>query len=59
MNGKSDDAYSAKETEQRAETALRAAFNAPHKTYDESKIGKRRAKPTESPGDRKPVKKSR
>jgi hypothetical protein len=56
---KDDDKFSAAETAQRAEAAFRAAFNSPHRTYEESKVGKRRAKPTESPGQRGPVKKSR
>jgi hypothetical protein len=50
--------YSDTEAQRRTETALRAAFNTPHKTYEESKIGKRKRKPTESPGRRSPVKKS-
>jgi hypothetical protein len=41
----------------RTEAALGAAFQTPHKTYEDSKIGNHRAKPTESPGHRKPVKK--
>jgi len=53
-----DGQYSEREAQQRAETALRAAFNTPHKTYEESKVRKRRPKPTESPGQRSPVKKS-
>lgn len=43
-----EDRYSDRETERRTEMALRAAFNTPHKTYEESKIGrgiKRRTKP--------------
>jgi hypothetical protein len=54
----SSDDYSKAEATQRTETALRAAFQTPHKTYEESKVGKRRAKPKASPGHRKPVKKS-
>jgi hypothetical protein len=50
--------YSEEEGLRRSETALRAAFNTPHKTYEESKIRKRKPKPTESPGHRSPVKKS-
>jgi len=53
-----NDRFSDKEARQRTETALRAAFQAPHKTYEEFKIGKRKGKPTESPGRRRPVKKS-
>jgi len=49
--------FSDQEIARRTEAALRAAFNTPHKTYEESKIGKRRAKPIESPDHRKPVKK--
>jgi hypothetical protein len=52
------DGYSEQETQRRAEAALRAAFNAPHKTYEESKIGKRKTAARKSPGRRKPVKKS-
>jgi len=52
------DQYDQQETQRRAETALRAAFNSPHKTYEESKLGKPRAKRPASPGRRKPVKKS-
>jgi hypothetical protein len=50
--------YGADEADRRTERALRAAFNTPHKTYEESKIRKRKPKPTESPGQRSPVKKS-
>jgi len=53
-----DEKYSDAEAKRRTEAALRAAFQAPHKTYEESKIGKRRAKPSASPGRRKAVKKS-
>jgi hypothetical protein len=54
----SDGSYSAEQIERRTERALRAAFNTPHKTYEESKVGNRKRKPTESPGQRSPVKKS-
>jgi hypothetical protein len=37
-----EDGYSKREAEQRTEAALRAAFSAPHKTYEESKVGKRK-----------------
>jgi hypothetical protein len=50
--------YEADEAQRRTERALRAAFNTPHKTYEESKVGNRKHKPTESPGQRSPVKKS-
>ncbi len=52
------DAYSEQEARQRTETALRAAFSTPHKTYEESKIGKRRTAASKSPSRRKPVQKS-
>ena len=52
-----DEPYGQDEATQRTEAALRAAFNTPHKTYEELKLGKRRAKPTESPGRRKPCEK--
>ena len=58
MNKKVDDNYSDQETARRTEAALRAAFKSPHKTYEELKVGKPRAKPSKSPGRRKPVKKS-
>jgi hypothetical protein len=47
------------EAERRTEAALRAAFNTPHKTYEESKVGKGKAKPTKSPRRRRPVEKRR
>jgi hypothetical protein len=53
-----EDRYSDQEATRRTESALRAAFSAPHKTYEESKIGKRKARQPASPGKRKPVKKS-
>jgi hypothetical protein len=37
-----DEKFSDAEANRRAETALRAAFNSPHKTYEESKLGKKR-----------------
>jgi hypothetical protein len=52
-----DKKFSDAEVKRRTEAALRAAFNTPHKTYEESKIGKRRTKSKASPGRRKPVKK--
>jgi hypothetical protein len=57
-NVKDDEKFSDAEAARRVETALRAAFNAPHKTYKESKIGKRKALPRKSPGKRRPVEKS-
>ena len=48
---KSDD-YSEEETQRRAETALRAAFSAPHKPQSEMKLGKPRTKPKKSPTTR-------
>jgi len=53
-----DEKFSNAEAARRTEAALRAAFNSPHKTYEESKLGKRRAKPSKSPGKRKAVKKT-
>jgi hypothetical protein len=41
-----DDKYSDREAKQRTEAALRGAFSAPHKTYEETKLGKRKPKPT-------------
>jgi hypothetical protein len=40
---KSSDHYSDQEAQRRVEKALRAAFSTPHKTYEESKIGKPRS----------------
>jgi len=37
--------YSEEDTRRRTEAALRAAFSSPHKTYEESKVGKRKGKP--------------
>jgi hypothetical protein len=54
-----DDQYSKDETQRRTEAALRAAFNRPHKTYEESKVGKRRAKPSGSHSKRTALKKSK
>ena len=51
------DQYSDQEATRRVEKALRAAFSTPHKTYEESKIGKGRPKRRKSPGRRKAVKK--
>jgi hypothetical protein len=50
--------YDDAEAQRRTEKALRAAFNTPHKTYEESKVRKRKHKPTESPDRRSSVKKS-
>jgi hypothetical protein len=47
-NSKKDEAYSEEEARRRAETALRAAFNAPHKPQSEMKLGKSSAKPKKS-----------
>jgi len=49
--------FSDAEAQRRTETALRAAFATPHKTYEESKVGKRTAVGRKSPHKRKPVKK--
>jgi hypothetical protein len=53
-----DDRYSEQEAESRTEAALRAAFGTPHKTYAESKLGKRSPRRKASPGKRQPVQKS-
>jgi hypothetical protein len=37
------------EAKRRTEAALRAAFSTPHKTYEESKVGKSSAKRSKSP----------
>jgi len=39
---KVDEKYSAREAKDRTEAALRAAFKTPHKSYEESKVGKRK-----------------
>jgi hypothetical protein len=39
---KADEKYSDDEAQRRAEKALRAAFSTPHRTYEESKVGKRK-----------------
>jgi hypothetical protein len=57
-NQKFEDAYGEEEAQRRTETALRAAFSTPHRTYEESKVGKRRHKRAASPGKRKAVNKS-
>jgi hypothetical protein len=57
MGKNSDERYSDQEVQRRTEKALRAAFNTPHKTYEESKIGKPRAKWLKSPKRRKAVEK--
>lgn len=46
---KSDELYTEQEAQRRAETALRAAFNAPHKPQSEMKIGKAKASRGKSP----------
>jgi len=43
MKAKKDEKYSGRETRQRAETALRAAFAKPFKPQAELKLGKQRA----------------
>ncbi len=55
---KDDQKFGDAEAAQRTEAALRAAFKSPHKTYEESKIGKPKTATSKSPGRRKPVKKS-
>jgi len=45
---KVNEKYNAQEAKDRTEAALRAAFNAPHKTYEESKLGKRKAPPSKN-----------
>ncbi len=42
MGKRADEQYDDKEAQSRTETALRAAFATPHKTYKETKLGKRR-----------------
>jgi hypothetical protein len=37
-----DEKFSDREAAQRTEAALRAAFSTPHKTYEQSKLGKKR-----------------
>lgn len=49
----SDETYDRKEANRRTETALRAAFSAPHKTYEESKVGKATDKRRKSPARRR------
>jgi hypothetical protein len=55
----SSDTYSEAEATKRTEAALRAAFTAPHKTYEESKLGKRKSPARKSPRKRKAVEKPR
>jgi hypothetical protein len=50
----SEDTFTSAEVRRRTEAALRAAFNSPHKTYEESKVGKKR-----SPAPAKPRSRSR
>lgn len=52
MDGKNEK-FTEQETQRRTEAALRAAFTTPHKTYEESKLGKRKAQTIKSPGRRK------
>jgi hypothetical protein len=50
---KSDERYTEQEAQRRTEAALRAAFSTPHKTYEESKLGKPRGKRPVSPNERR------
>ena len=54
MDGRNEK-FSDAEASRRVETALRAAFNSPHKTYEQSKVGKKRGlgKPSPRPRSRK------
>jgi hypothetical protein len=54
-----NDRYPDREARERTETALRAAFSTPHKTYEDSKLGKRKVNPTKSPVRQRPVDKRR
>ena len=58
MNDKDkSERFSTEETQRRFEAALRGARIAGHKTHEESRPGKPRAKWRKSPGKRKSVKK--
>jgi hypothetical protein len=52
-----DEKFSNAEAARRTEAALRAAFATPHKTYEESKIGKRKTPARKSPRQRRAVEK--
>jgi hypothetical protein len=41
MARQKEEQYAEDEAQRRVEKALRAAFSTPHKTYEESKVGKR------------------
>jgi hypothetical protein len=49
---KDDDQFSGAETARRTEAALRAAFQTPHKTYEETKVGKKRGSADAKPRSR-------
>lgn len=49
--------YDQTEAQRRTEAALRAAFQTPHKTYEESKVRKPKKARRKSPGKRRPVEK--
>jgi hypothetical protein len=51
-----DEKFSDQEATHRVEKALRAAFSTPHKTYEESKVRKRKPPADKSPGRRKSAK---
>jgi hypothetical protein len=55
MNKDKDGRYSAEETRQRFEAALRGAREVGHKPQSEMKVGKLKAKTRQSPRRRKPV----
>jgi hypothetical protein len=52
-----DNEYGDQEAAHRVERALRAAFKSPHKTYEQSKVGNRKASAPKSHRRRKAVKK--
>lgn len=56
---KTPDCYNDAEAQRRTEAALKAAFNTPHKTYEESKVGKPKAARRKSPSKRAAVEKRR
>ena len=53
LNVRTNDQYSKKEAQRRAEVALRATFSTPPKLDSEMKLGKRKAKTKKSPGRNK------
>jgi hypothetical protein len=55
--GRESEQYSKKETARRLEAIMRGAFSGPPKTYEESKLGKPKGKPSKSLGKRKFVEK--